>query len=72
MGKGVMMMAKDFDDFESELLDGKYTNDDKYVFYKLSEKFDDVVDERAKGFAQLYAQELTLSRLRAYHDWVNS
>ena len=58
-------MAKDFDDFESELLDGRYTSDDK-------EEFDDVGDEYAKAFAQMYIQELTLSRLRAYHDWANS
>ena len=42
MGKGVMKMAKDFDDFESELLDGRYTSDDKDVYYKVSEEFDDV------------------------------
>lgn len=65
-------MAKDFDDFESELLDGRYTSDDKDVYYKVSEEFDDVVDEYAKAFAQMYIQELTLSRLRAYHDWANS
>ena len=67
-----MMMAKDFDDFESELLDGRYTSDDKDVYYKVSEEFDDVGDEYAKAFAQMYIQELTLSRLRAYHDWANS
>jgi hypothetical protein len=72
MGKGVMKMAKDFDDFESELLDGRYTSDDKDVYYKVSEEFDDVGDEYAKAFAQMYIQELTLSRLRAYHDWANS
>ena len=66
------MMAKDFDDFESELLDGRYTSDDKDVYYKVSEEFDDVGDEYAKAFAQMYIQELTLSRLRAYHDWANS
>ncbi len=65
-------MAKDFDDFESELLDGRYTSDDKDVYYKVSEEFDDVGDEYAKAFAQMYIQELTLSRLRAYHDWANS
>lgn len=65
-------MAKDFDDFESELLDGRYTSDDKDVHYKVSEEFDDVGDEYAKAFAQMYIQELTLSRLRAYHDWANS
>ncbi|MCI8340281.1 MAG: hypothetical protein HFJ73_01575 [Eggerthellaceae bacterium] len=67
-----MKMAKDFDDFESELLDGRYTSDDKDVYYKVSEEFDDVGDEYAKAFAQMYIQELTLSRLRAYHDWANS
>ena len=65
-------MAKDFDDFESELLDGRYTSDDKDVYYKVSEEFDDVGDEYAKAFAQMYIQALTLSRLRAYHDWANS
>ncbi len=67
-----MKMAKDFDDFENELLDGRYTSDDKGVYYKVSEEFDDVGDEYAKAFAQMYIQELTLSRLRAYHDWANS
>ena len=67
-----MKMAKDFDDFESELLDGRYTSDDKDVYYKVSEEFDDVGDEYAKAFAQMYIQELTLSRRRAYHDWANS
>lgn len=66
-------MDKDFDDFESEIIDGMYSDANKEVFYRLSEKFDVESEDARKAFAfaQLYTEELTLLRLRQYHEWAS-
>ena len=67
-------MAKDFSDFEDEVLDGKYLKENKELFYKLTERICNKVTtpDDAFAFAKQYAEELTMLRLREYHEWLNS
>lgn len=66
-------MAKDFDDFANEAFDGKYLDEANELYCKVTDSHRNGLCDASSAyyFAKQYTDEMTMLRLRQYHDWLS-